>query len=141
MGRTCQRSNNEASSGRKKDNKRSGVKQKGQQKVAGGDTKSIHDNPSTKDNIKLLQQLSEGVVPTRQIQTTKRRSVTCNRVSGKTKRVQNNAGCARNKESNKKCLSMRMHMEFRFNYRLRVQLVVFDRSRVLDLSMQRRSST
>ena len=31
--------------------KSSGVKQKGQQKVAGGNTKSIHKNPITKDDI------------------------------------------------------------------------------------------
>ena len=65
-----------------------GVKQKGQQKVAGGNTKSIHDNQSTEDDIILLRQISECAVPNRQNQTTKWRSVTCNRVSGKTKRVQ-----------------------------------------------------
>ena len=43
-------SSNEASSGQKKVNKRSRVKQKGEHKVAGGKTKSIHDNLSDKDD-------------------------------------------------------------------------------------------
>ena len=51
MGRPCQKSKNKASSGQKRDNKRSGVEQKGQQKVAGRKRKSIHDNPSTEDGI------------------------------------------------------------------------------------------
>ena len=84
----CLKCNNKASSGQKRDNKRSGVSKKGQQKVAGRNTKSIHDNPSTEDDIKLMRQLSEGKVPKKQIQTTKCRSVTCNRGGGETKREQ-----------------------------------------------------
>ena len=72
----------------KRNNKPSGVWQTGQQKVAGGNTRSICDNPSTEDDIILMRQLSGGCVPNRQIQKTKCRYVTCNRVSGKTKRVQ-----------------------------------------------------
>ena len=48
--RQSQMSSNEASSGQKKVNKRSRVKQKGEHKVAGGKTKSIHDNLSDKDD-------------------------------------------------------------------------------------------
>ena len=114
MGRTCQKSNNKASSGQKKDNKRSGVKQKGQQTVAGGITKSIHDNPSTEYDIiiDLVQQLYEGEVPNRQKRTTKSRSMTCNRVSGKTKRVQRATQVAQ--ETNRATINancIRMHVE------------------------------
>ena len=104
VGRTCQKSNNKPSSGHKRDNQGSGVKQKGQQKVAGGNTKSIHDNPFTEYDFILMRQLSEGYVRNRQIQTTKCRSVTCNRVSGKTKRVQRTTQVCRKKVSNKNCL-------------------------------------
>ena len=112
VGRTCQKSNNKASSGQKRDNKRSGVKQKGQQKVAGENTKSIHDNPSTEDDFILMRQLSEGKGPNRQIQTTKCRSVTCNRVSGKTTRVQRRTEVVqKTKQSTINAYSIRMHME------------------------------
>ena len=90
-----------ATSGKNRDNKRSVVKEKGQQKIAGGNTKSIHDNPSTENDIILMRQLSEGEVPNRQKRTTKCGSVTCNRASGKTKRVQRTTQvCAGNTASN-----------------------------------------
>ena len=112
MGRTCKKSNNKASSGQKRDNKRSGVRQNGQQKTAGGNTNSIHDNPSTEDDIILMRKLSEGTVLARQIQTTKCRSVTCNRVSGKTKRVQREMQVAQEtKRATMKAYSIRMHLE------------------------------
>ena len=112
MGRTCQKINNAASLGQKRDNKRSGVKQKGQQKVDGGNTKSIYDNPSTKDDIILMRQLPEGPVPYRQIQTTKCRSMTCNRVSGKTKRVQRTTHVVQEtKRATISAYSIRNHME------------------------------
>ena len=51
---------------KKKDNKRSGDKQKGQQKETGGNTKSIHDNPQGKENKKPMRQLSKEQVPNKQ---------------------------------------------------------------------------
>ena len=108
-----QKSNNKASSGQKRHNKRSGVKQKGQQKVAGGNTKSIHDNPTTEDDIIQMRQLSEGQVPNRQKRTTKCRSMTCNRVSGKTKRVQRATQVAQEtKRATTNTYSIPMHMKF-----------------------------
>ena len=68
MGRRCQKSNDKASSGHIRNNNRTRVKQKDQQKVANGNTISIHDNPSTEDDIILMRLLSEGKVLTRQIQ-------------------------------------------------------------------------
>ena len=113
MGRTSEKSNNKASSGQKRDNNRSGVKQLGQQKVVGGNTKSIHDNQLTKDDITLMRQLSEGEVPNRQIQTTKCRSVTCNRVSGKTKRVQRTTHVVQEtKQATINAYTIRMDKEF-----------------------------
>ena len=113
VGRTGQKDNNAASSGQNKDNKRSGVKQKGQEKVADGNTKSIHDNPTTEDKIKLIRQHSEGKVPNRQKQTTKCRSVTCNRVSGKTTRVQRTTQVVQEtKQATTNAYSIRMHTKF-----------------------------
>ena len=112
-GRTCKKSNNEASSGKIIVNKRSGVKLNAQQKVAGGNTKSIHDNRSTKDDIKLMRQLSEGEMPKRHIQNTRCRSVTCNRVSGKKKRVQRTTQVVQEtKQATINANFIRMHMEF-----------------------------
>ena len=142
MGRTCQKSNNEASLGRKRVNKRSRVKQKGQQQVAGGNTKSIHDNPSTEDDIIPMRQLFHNCRLKRQSQIPKCRSVTCNRASGNTKRVQRTTQVTQEtKRATMNAYSIRMHMEFLIQLQIASSTRTFLQISCPRYSMQRRSSS
>ena len=55
MSGTCQKSKNKANTEQERVNKPLRVKQKGQQKGTGGNTKSINDNPSDQGDPKQMR--------------------------------------------------------------------------------------
>ena len=111
-------------------------------KVADENTKSIHDNKTTEDKVILMRQLSKGKVPNRQTQKTKWRSVTCNRVSGKTKRVQRTTQVVQEtQKATTYAYSIRMHMEFLIQLQIASSTCRFRKISCPRCSTQQRSSS
>ena len=105
-------------------------------------TKSIHDNLSNEDNIILMRQLSEGRVLNRQIQTTKCRSVTCNRESCKTRRVQRPTQVVPDiKQATINVYSIQMHMKLEIQIQIASSSQSFQQISCPRSSMQRCSSS